>query len=130
MLCCVVRRYSASTPNPLTLRCLDFIFERNEDFVMQYLFSHSIKLRGLPLSATTVSLRHLPRCLRSAVTCGKTPSTVTSSEPFKIFAVFCYAIKTNSRTIHSQVLQPAFEGKGADKLVFSSTRHENPFSDK
>jgi len=82
--------------------------------IHSYLFSHSIKLRGLPLSAITVSLRHLPRCLRSAVTCGKTPSTVTSSEPFKIFAVFCYTIKTNSRTIHSQVLQPASEGKGAD----------------
>jgi len=27
----------------------------------------------LPLSAVTVSLRYLPRCLRSRVTCDKTP---------------------------------------------------------
>jgi len=28
--------------------------------------------------------------------------------------VFCYAIKINSKTIHSQVSQPASAGKGAD----------------
>ena len=31
-----------------------------------------------------------------------------------MFAVVCYAIKTNSRTIRSQVTQPASAGKGAD----------------
>jgi len=40
-------------------------------------FLHSIKLFGLPLSAVTVSLRYLPRCLRSTVTGGKTPIAAT-----------------------------------------------------
>jgi len=31
----------------------------------------------LPLSTVTVSLHYLPRCLRSTVTCGKTPNIVT-----------------------------------------------------
>jgi len=34
----------------------------------------------LPLSAVTVSLHYLPRCLSSAVTWGKTPNIVTWSE--------------------------------------------------
>ena len=34
----------------------------------------------LPLSAVTVSLHYLPRCLRSTVTCDKTPNIVTWSE--------------------------------------------------
>jgi len=33
-----------------------------------------LKLRALPLTAVTVSLHYLPRCLRSIVTCGKTPT--------------------------------------------------------
>jgi len=33
------------------------------------------------------------KCLHSTVTSGKTPATVTWSEPLKIFAVFCYAIR-------------------------------------
>jgi len=37
------------------------------------LFSHSIKLLGLLLSAVIVSLHYLPNCLRSTVTCGKMP---------------------------------------------------------
>ena len=45
------------------------------------LFSHSIKLRGSPLSAVTVTLHYLPRRLASSVTCSKTPTTVTWSEP-------------------------------------------------
>ena len=57
-------------------------------------FSHSIKLNGLPLSAVTVSLHYLPRCLCSTVTCGKTPTTVTWSEPLKIC---CHVIVTQQR---------------------------------
>jgi len=34
-------------------------------------FSHSIKLRSLPLSAVTVSLHYLPRYLRSAASSNK-----------------------------------------------------------
>ena len=41
-------------------------------------FSHSIKLRGVPLSAVTVSLHYLPRYLRSTPACGKTPVIVNS----------------------------------------------------
>ena len=47
-------------------------------------FSHNIKIRGLPLSAITVSLHYLPTCLRSTVACNKTPITVNGSEPLKI----------------------------------------------
>jgi len=35
------------------------------------LFSNSIKLRAFSLSADTVSLQYMPRCLRSTVTCAK-----------------------------------------------------------
>jgi len=31
----------------------------------------------LPLSAVTISLHYLPRCLRTKVTCGKTPNIMT-----------------------------------------------------
>jgi len=58
---------------------------------------------------------NVARCLRSTVTCGKTSATVTVAE-VKVWR-FCrvfYAVKTNSRTIRSQVSQPASAGKGAD----------------
>ena len=57
----------------------------------------------LPLSAVTVLLHYLPRCLRSRVTCDKTPNIVTWSE--HLLPCYCYTIKTNSKTIHSQVWQ-------------------------
>jgi len=44
----------------------------------------SIKLRAFPISAVTVSLHYLPRCLRSTATCSKTPATVTWSKTLKI----------------------------------------------
>jgi len=66
-------------------------------------FSHSI-LRGLLLLVVTVSLPYLPRCLRSTVTCKKTPTT-TLSEPF----VPCYFYAaTNSRTMRSQASATCF----------------------
>ena len=55
-------------------------------------------LRALPLSAVTVSLHYLPRCLRS-VTCGKTPTTVTWSASSKIC---CHGIVTQQRSIVEQ----------------------------
>jgi len=64
-------------------------------------FSHSMKLRSLPLSAVTVSLHYICQdiCVQQqAATCGKTPTILTWSEPW-----YCYAIKTNSRRICSQV---------------------------
>jgi len=51
---------------------------------IQSCFSHSINVRGLPLSAVTVTLHYLTRCLRSTVTCNKTPTIVTWSEHLKI----------------------------------------------
>jgi len=51
-------------------------------------FPHSIKIRGSPLLAVTVSLHwhYLPRCkpMRLTVTCNKTSITVSGSEPLKI----------------------------------------------
>jgi len=69
----------------------------------------------LPLSTVTVSLHYLPRSLRSTITCGKTHEyrdlkwIVEDLLPW-----YCYTIKTNSRTIPSQVWQPASTGKGTD----------------
>jgi len=42
--------------------------------------THNIQLRGLPLSAVTVSLHYLPRYLRSTPACGKMPVIVTWSD--------------------------------------------------
>jgi len=47
-------------------------------------------------------------CLRSAVTCGKTPT----AEP--LLPCCCYAIKANFSTIRSLLLQFACAGKGTD----------------
>jgi len=44
-----------------------------------------------PLSAVTVTLHYLPRCLRSTVPCNKTPATATWSEILKIC---CHVILT------------------------------------
>jgi len=64
---------------------------------------------------TVISIRCIScqKCLRSTVTCGKTPTMVNSRKTLKI----CHAIvthetlKSNSRTICSRVSQPAFAGK-------------------
>jgi len=48
----------------------------------------------LPLSAVTISLHYLPRCLRTKVTCGKTPNIMTWSEHYKIC---CHVIVTQWR---------------------------------
>ena len=49
-------------------------------------FSHNIKLFGLLLSAVTLSLHYLPRCLRSTVTGDKTPIAASWSEPLKNYS--------------------------------------------
>ena len=51
------------------------------------------------------------RCLRSTVTCSKTP-TVVNFEP--LLLCYCYAIKANFKTILPQVSQPASAGNVAD----------------
>jgi len=58
-----------------------------------------INLRGLPISAVTVSLHYLPRCLLSIVTCSKTHTTVTWSASSKIC---CHVIVTQQRPIVEQ----------------------------
>jgi len=67
----------------------------------------------LPLSAVTVSLHYLPRCLRSTVTCAKLDVNLMWTLEY-LLPCYCYTIKTNSRTIRSQVGQPASACKGAD----------------
>jgi len=47
----------------------------------------------------SVSLHYLPRCLHSAVTCGKTPTTITWSASSKIC---CHVIVTQQRPIVEQ----------------------------
>jgi len=71
-----------------------------------------INLRALLLSAVTVSLHYLPRCLCSIVTCGKTPTIVTWTASSKI----CWhvIVTQHSRTIRSRISQPASAGKEAD----------------
>jgi len=49
----------------------------------------------LPLSAVTVSLHYLPRCLRSRATCDKTPNIGTWSE--HLLPCYYCTIKTNSK---------------------------------
>jgi len=39
-------------------------------------FTPGINLRGLWLSPVTLSVHHLPRCLRSTVACGRTHTMV------------------------------------------------------
>jgi len=58
-----------------------------------------VNLRGLPLSAVTDSLHYLPKCLRSTVTCDKTPTTVTWNASSKIC---CLVIVTQHRPIVEQ----------------------------
>jgi len=74
-----------------------------------------LNLRSLPQAAVTASLHY--RCLRSTVTCGKTP--VACHRNFKrIFAGFlpcyCYATKANTTEIRSRVSQLPSAGKGVD----------------
>ena len=69
-------------------------------------FSHSMKLRGLPLSAVTVLLHYLPRCLRSTVTCGKNTCYRKLKWTTKdALLCVCDTIKINNRTVASQVSQ-------------------------
>ena len=80
--------------------------------MLHFLSCRTVKLRDLPLSAITVLLHYLPNM--SAVS-----SHMRQNGFFRIFKwdslpYYCYTIKTNSRTICSQVLQPASAGKGAD----------------
>ena len=76
-------------------------------------FSHMM-IRDLPLSAVTVSLHYLPRCLRSSVTCNKTPTT-TSSEHFKVsFHVIVTRQRPTVEQCARKYRQHASAGKGAD----------------
>ena len=58
-------------------------FGGNASFSLILLFKHYKTTWLTLLSAVTVSLKYLPRCLRSAATCPKTPTTVTQSELLK-----------------------------------------------
>ena len=54
------------------------------------------------------------------VTNSKMPTIVTWSECERLLSCYCYATKTNSRTIPEQVSQPASAGKGADMSELQS----------
>jgi len=64
-----------------------------------YFFSHIIKLFGLLLSAVTVSLHYLPRCLRWTIAGRKMITAATWSEPLKIC---CHVVVTQQRPIVEQ----------------------------
>ena len=69
-----------------------------------------------PLAAVTVSLHYLPRCLCSAITCGKTPITVIWRASAK---VCCHVVVTQQRPIAEQFAPefhnlPLYVGKRAD----------------
>jgi len=62
----------------------------------------ALRLPCLSLSAVTISLHYLPRCLRLTVTCGKMPNKNLTiwGEHYKIcYQCYCNTIKTNSKTI-------------------------------
>jgi len=82
--------------------------------IHSYFFSHSIKLRVFPLSAVTVLLHCLPRCLRSTDTCNKPPYRNLRWTFKDLLPCHCYAIKTNDNTIRLLVSQPASAGKRTD----------------
>jgi len=72
--------YGSSRKSPLRWRS-------NASFSFMLLFTlHSKKVRSLPLQYQQSLSRSIfcQRCLRSTVTCGKTPTTVTWNEPLKI----------------------------------------------
>ena len=54
------------------------------------------------------------------VTNSKMPTIVTWSECERLLSCYCYATKTNSRTIREQVSQPVSAGKGADMSELQS----------
>jgi len=98
-----------ATVTKITLR-----WRINPSIYFMLLFTqYTIKLRGLPLSAVTVLLHYLPNRLgisfnshmRQNAFFRNFKGTLEDSLPCN-----CYAIKTNSRTICSQVLQPASAG--------------------
>ena len=96
-----------ATVTKITLRC-----RINASFSLMLLFTqYSVKLRDLPLSAVTVLLHYLPNIsafdshMRQNAFFRKLKWTLEDS-----LSCNCYAIKTNSRTICSYILQPASAG--------------------
>ena len=79
-------------------------------FYTRDFFSHSIKFRGLPLSAVTVSLHYLSKMF--AFNSHKRQNAYQYHRNLKwtfqdSLPSYCYAIKTSSRTVRLQVSQPA-----------------------
>ena len=78
-------------------------------------FSHSITLRALLLSAVTVLLHYLPKMSMFNSHIRQKAYYHNLKWTFEdLLPCYCYAMKINSRTIHSQVSQSASAGKGAD----------------
>jgi len=93
-------RYVTASVTNIALR-----WRSNGSFSLM-LFSYSLKLHDLPLSAVTVSLDYLRKM--SAFN-----SHMRLKSTFEDLLLY-YAIKIKSRTTRSQVSLPASAGKGAD----------------
>jgi len=87
---------------------------RSNSFSFMLLFTlHSTKLRSLPLLAVTVSQHSLPEM--SAFNSHMQQNAYDRNWTFEdLLPCYCYAIKSNDRTIRSQALQPASAGEVAN----------------
>jgi len=80
-----------------------------------FFFSHSIKLRAIPLSADTVSLHYLPKMSAFNSHMRQNANYRNLKLPFEdLFSCYCDATEINSRTTSSQVSKSAVADKGAD----------------
>ena len=100
-----------------------------------FLFTpYTVQLRGLLLQYQQSLSRciNFQRCVRWTVTCVKTRTAVTWRQPLNLLSCYCYAIRTNSGTIRSQVSHPASASKGADlvnrKLITAWHQNSEPSS--
>ena len=80
-----------------------------------FFFSHSIKLRAIPLSADTVSLHYLPKMSAFNSHMRQNANYRNLKLPFEdLFSCYCDATEINSRTSSSQISKSAVADKGAD----------------
>jgi len=85
----------------------------NASFSFMLLFTlHSTKLRCLPLLAVTVLQHFLPKM--SAFNSHMRQNAYDHWTFEDLLPCYCYAIKSNDRTIRSQALQPASAGEVAN----------------
>jgi len=105
--------YTITKMPPATARVTKIALRWRLGAAMLLFTLHSTKLRSLPLSAVTVSQRFLPKMFafyshmrQNTYDCNL---KWTSAD---LLPCYCYAIKTNDRTIRSQALQHASASAG------------------